>query len=102
MDFNLIGTIAQILGSCTIVYSHFPQILTLIKTKDATGVSWVFWGKLTLGLTCIAINLTISKVNLFIQFTQWLNVLLSGTVFVLALKFKNTDNVDIGQEKIVS
>lgn len=88
MDKYMIGTIAQILGSCTLVYAYFPQIIRLFKTKDATGVSPKFWSKLSLGLTCVALNLTISKVNVFIQATQWFNVFLAYTVLTLSIKYK--------------
>lgn len=97
MDKYLIGTIAQVLGSCTLMYAYFPQIIRLIKTKDATGISPKFWSKLSIGLTCVAINLTISKVNIFIQGTQWFNVCLAYTVLFLSIKFnpdskKSNDN----------
>ncbi|WP_197276548.1 PQ-loop domain-containing transporter [Clostridium massiliamazoniense] len=98
MDKYLIGTIAQVLGSCTLMYAYFPQIIRLLKTKDATGVSPKFWSKLTLGLSCVAINLTISKVNIFIQCTQWFNVFLAFTVLMLAIKYKPTSEESKNKE----
>lgn len=90
MDNTLyvIGNFAQFLGSCTLVYSYFPQLIKLIKSKDSTGMNIQFWTILTIGLACIGINLTIANVNLFIQFTQWFNVILALITLILVIKFK--------------
>ena len=81
------GNVAQALGSCTLIYSFFPQIYKLIKLKNSEGINLQYWAILTIGVACIAVNLTISKVNIFIQITQWLNVVLALIVLFLASKY---------------
>lgn len=85
----VIGNIAQVLGSCTLVYAYFPQIIRLLRTKNSEGMNLQFWTILTIGLCCIAINLSISDVNYFIQGTQWFNVLLAFIVLVCSTKYKS-------------
>ncbi|WP_409069665.1 PQ-loop domain-containing transporter [Clostridium sp. FAM 1755] len=87
-DLHFWGNIAQALGSFTLIYSFFPQIYKLLKLKNSQGISIQYWTILTLGVICIAINLTISKVNIFIQITQWLNAALALTVLLLSNKYK--------------
>ncbi|MGL5615978.1 MAG: PQ-loop domain-containing transporter [Sarcina sp.] len=88
MSMYTIGNIAQLLGSCTLVYAYFPQIYRLFKYKQAEGMNLQFWTILTIGLTCVAINLSICDVNYFIQGTQWFNVILAFIVLVLSVKYK--------------
>ncbi|MGL5634145.1 MAG: PQ-loop domain-containing transporter [Sarcina sp.] len=88
MGLDTIGNIAQFLGSAVLVYSYFPQIYKLFKSKNASGMNLQFWTILTIGLTCIAINLSIVGVQWFIQFTQWFNVILAFIVLVLSIKYK--------------
>lgn len=82
------GIIAQFLGSCTLLYSFLPQIYKLFKNKNSDGMNLQYWSILTIGLTCIAINLAINKVNYFIQGTQWLNIVLALIVLVLSVKYR--------------
>ncbi|AVP59584.1 hypothetical protein FC976_07455 [Clostridium sporogenes] len=82
------GNIAQALGSFTLIYSFFPQIYKLLKLKNSEGISLQYWTILTVGVACIAINLTINKVNIFIQITQWLNVVLALIVLLISSKYK--------------
>lgn len=84
----IIGNIAQVLGSCTLVYSYFPQLIKLIKSKSSAGMNIQFWVILTAGLACIGTNLTIANVNLFIQLTQWFNVILALMTLILVIKYK--------------
>lgn len=87
-DLHFWGNIAQALGSCTLIYSFFPQIYKLVKAKNADGMNLQYWAILTVGVACIAINLTISKVNIFIQITQWLNVVLALIVLLISSNYK--------------
>ena len=51
MSPNIYGWIGMIMvQGCTL-----PQIIKAIRTKNVTGVSWLFWIILTLGLTCYLI-----------------------------------------------
>ena len=93
-DLHLVGNIAQLLGSITLIYSFLPQIYKLIKLKNADGISIQYWTILTIAVACIAINLTISKVNIFIQLTQWLNVVLACIVLFLTGKYQKQDNTN--------
>lgn len=90
MDMYFWGNVAQVLGSCTLVYAYFPQIFRLFKSKDAEGMNLQFWTILTIGLCCVAINMTISDVNVFIQGTQWFNVFLSFVVLILSITYKQS------------
>lgn len=88
MNIYVIGNIAQVLGSCTLVYAYFPQIYRLVRDKKAEGMNLQFWTILTIALACIGTNLTISHVNYFIQGTQWFNVILAFIVLMLSIKYK--------------
>ncbi len=88
MSMYFWGNLAQVLGCCTLVYAYFPQIIRLIKNKNSDGMNLQFWTILTIGLACVAINMTIDNVNIFILGTQWFNVFLAFIVLVLAAKFK--------------
>lgn len=88
-----IGNIAQFLGSCTLVYSYFPQLIKLVKAKDSSGMNIQFWAILTVGLACVGTNLTIANVNLFIQGTQWFNVVLALITLILVVKYRPKKNV---------
>ncbi len=88
MSIYFWGNLAQVLGCCTLVYAYFPQIIRLIKKKNSEGMNLQFWVILTIGLACVAINMTIDNVNIFILGTQWFNVCLAFIVFVLAAKYK--------------
>ncbi len=87
-DLQFIGNVAQLLGSLTLIYSFLPQIYKLIKLKNADGINLQYWTILTVGVACIAVNLTISNVNIFIQFTQWFNVVLAFIVLFLSNKYQ--------------
>lgn len=89
MSLDTWGNIAQVLGSCTLVYAYFPQIYRLVKNKDANGMNLQFWTILTIALACIGVNLSIVGVNGFIQFTQWFNVVLALIVLLLSIKYKS-------------
>lgn len=99
-DLQFWGNVAQLLGSCTLIYSFFPQIYRLIKLKNAEGINLQYWTILTIGLACIGINLTISKVNLFIQLTQWFNVILALIVLSLASKYQKESKLKKTKEKL--
>ncbi len=88
MNSQLIGTLLQIAGSLTLLYSYLPQIIQLIKTKETKGMNIQFWLVLTFGLVCITGNMVLSKVPLFILATQGANALLALITLILVVKYK--------------
>lgn len=95
MNSHFWGNLAQVVGSCTLVYAYFPQIYRLIKSKSAKGMNLQFWTILTIALACIGINLTICDVNYFIQGTQWFNVILALIVLCLSIKYKKAERLAV-------
>ncbi len=87
-DLHFWGNIAQILGSSSLIYSFFPQIYKLLKFKNSEGINLKYWTILTIGIACIGVNLTINKVTIFIQITQWLNAVLALIVLILSNKYQ--------------
>lgn len=92
MDLSLIGNIFQTIGSVTLLYSYIPQIIQLVRTKRSDDINTQFWAILTIGLTCISINMYISNVQIFILITQVLNAVLALISFILVIKYKHKKN----------
>lgn len=82
------GQLFQILGSITLLYSYVPQVLSLIKNKNAEGISVQFWVILTIGLSCVAANMAISGVPFLMLITQISNAICAMATLLLVLKYK--------------
>lgn len=91
MNLSLVGNIFQALGSFTLLYSYIPQITQLVKTKKSGDINTQFWLVLTFGLACIATNMFISKVPIFIFLTQALNVILALITLILVIRYKKNN-----------
>lgn len=91
MDKYFWGNLAQVIGCCTLIYAYFPQIIRLVKNKSSQGINLQFWIILTIGLACVAVNMTIGKQNIFIQGTQWFNVCLACIVVGLSIKYRKNN-----------
>lgn len=91
MSIDTLGQILQVLGSVTLLYSYVPQVVQLIKTKNAEGISAQFWLILTIGLTCVAANMGISGVPTLMFLTQVANALTSFATLMLVIKYKKNN-----------
>lgn len=85
---NIVGNLFQFGGSILLLGGYFPQIKQLYKTKKSDDISLPFWIILTSGLFCIAINMFISKVPVFIFTTQFLNALIALWTTILVKNYK--------------
>jgi uncharacterized protein with PQ loop repeat len=84
----ILGNILQTLGSALLLGGYVPQIKQLYKTKKSEDISTSFWVILTSGLLCIALNMLISGVPVFIFVTQVLNFLVALWTTLLVVKYK--------------
>ncbi|MGL5764454.1 MAG: PQ-loop domain-containing transporter [Sarcina sp.] len=86
---QLWGQIFQVLGSILLLYSYVPQVISLIKSKNADGISTQFWFILTIGLGCVAANMAISNVPMLMLLTQIANTICALVTLILVIKYKN-------------
>ncbi|MGL4742443.1 MAG: PQ-loop domain-containing transporter [Sarcina sp.] len=87
------GQIFQVLGSILLLYSYVPQVISLIKSKNANGISTQFWFILTIGLGCVAANMAISGVPMLMLLTQIANTICALVTLVLVMKYKNIESI---------
>lgn len=82
------GNILQGIGAVLLLGSYIPQIIKLLKTKNAQGVSLLFWIVMVVGLSAIGINMYLQGVNALIFGTQVLNAFLAFIILVLVYKYQ--------------
>lgn len=81
------GTIINIIGGILVIYSFFPQIYTLLKTKSAGNNSIQYWVIMTFGITCICLNQFICQVPKVQLITQSVNVVFAVFSTILIVYF---------------
>lgn len=94
---DIIASTFGLVGTLLLLGGYLPQIKKLLKTKNADGQAKSFWVILTLGITCLFVNLVygytksgsltdpMSMVNMFAQAG---NAVLAGWVWFLVSKYQ--------------
>lgn len=85
---NFLSILLQLIGSILLLWSYVPQILQLYKSKKSEDISLSFWAILTIGLFCIAFNMLLTKIPIFIMLTQFINAIIALWVLILVKKYK--------------
>ncbi|WP_233198016.1 PQ-loop domain-containing transporter [Bacillus mycoides] len=84
-----VGIMFQTIGTVALLTAYIPQIVYLHKVKDATGISrWLFI-VIASGLLMVTVNMIISKVNIEIIITEFVNIALILVQYVLTVYYQN-------------
>ncbi|PEA25946.1 hypothetical protein CN984_11910 [Bacillus cereus] len=84
-----VGIMFQTIGTVALLTAYIPQIVYLHKVKDATGISrWLFI-VIASGLLMVTVNMMISKVNIEIIITEFVNIALILVQYVLTVYYQN-------------
>jgi len=89
MTAQEIGYIFQTIGTICLLGAYVPQIVHLLKVKEAEGVSRGLWVVLGSGLFLILINMIIGETPIDVVITEAINVLLIFYLYCLTVYYQN-------------
>lgn len=81
----------NILSSLILIIAYVPQITELRKTKNADGVSNLFWVFISLSTSYSLFNLFVTDAHYYVMITQFFNAAIAFYVLQKVLKLKSSD-----------
>lgn len=81
----------NILSSLILIIAYVPQITELRKTKNADGVSNLFWVFISLSTSYSLFNLFVTDAHYYVMITQFFNAVIAFYVLQKVLKLKSKD-----------
>lgn len=81
----------NILSSFILIVAYVPQITELRKTKNADGVSNLFWVSISLSTSYSLFNLFVTDTHYYVMITQFFNAAIAFYVLQKVLRLKSSD-----------